>query len=201
MWPGAASRGDVLAALADEDAEFELVVEHLAIARPLHVCAGADDAETVAFVVDRLIVPDLRNLKLGRVARIAADAEQVSLGARLAQMLFEAQEIAHLARLGHGRAQRDVGEAHDVLPAAEQVARLGERGVAGVDEGQHVAEIGRGTAGGQIDGLGLAGHERADVTRARPQVESDEFHGFPLNVGGRGRAPQRDARCGTGPSG
>ena len=44
-----------------------------------------------------------------QVMAATGDAEQVALGAGLAQMLLEAEEVAHLARLWQWRGQRDCG--------------------------------------------------------------------------------------------
>ena len=60
--------GDILAALADEKAEFELVIHHLGIARPQNILVVADHREAVGLVIDRLAVPDLRNPEHARRA-------------------------------------------------------------------------------------------------------------------------------------
>ena len=95
---------DVHATLAKEHAELQLEIEHLAVQRPAHIMASADHAEAIALVIDWLVVPDLRDLHLGRVSALTA-GEEIAVGARLAQMHLEAQEVAHLARFRHRREQ------------------------------------------------------------------------------------------------
>ena len=53
-------RGNVRALALGDDAEFELIVHHAAVARPLHRGVGAANTEAVGDVVDRLLAIDLR---------------------------------------------------------------------------------------------------------------------------------------------
>jgi hypothetical protein len=165
---------DVLAALAEENAELELVVEPLAIARPQHVGAGADDAEAVALVIDRLLVPDLGDLDLRRVEPLAA-AEDGHDRPRIADMLLEHQEIPHLPRLRHRREQPRLVERDPPLRLLHQAPGMVERRRAAIDQRQHVAEIAGAVAGGEVDRLALARQQRADMALALG-LEGDELH-------------------------
>src|SRR5205085_11068863 len=89
---------DVLAALTDVAAELELEVQALAVARPRHIGVRAADREAVRVIENRPLVPDLRDARR-RAAQLRDRFE------RLAQVLLEAEEVAHLRRHGHGREQ------------------------------------------------------------------------------------------------
>ena len=65
--------GNILAPLAQNGGKLKFVVQHLAVARVHDVGAGSDHGETIALVVDRLVVPDRRNHDPGRVYRCVAD--------------------------------------------------------------------------------------------------------------------------------
>src|SRR5262249_15325274 len=100
---------NILAGLPDVAAEFQLEVHALAVRRPGHVRAGAADVEGVGAVEDRPPVPDLRNARLG-------PAQLGDSGKGLLQVLFEAQEVAHLRRLRDRREQGHVGDRKHRLP-------------------------------------------------------------------------------------
>src|SRR5947209_2466503 len=89
---------DVLAARADVAAELELEVEALAVAWPRHVGVGAADREAVRVIEDRPLVPDLRDARR-RAAQLRHRFEC------LAQVLLEAEKVAHLRRQRHRREQ------------------------------------------------------------------------------------------------
>jgi hypothetical protein len=58
-------------------------------------------------------------------------------------MLLEAEKISHLARLRNRGEHANVGKP-DLIPGlAHHIVRVLERGLAGIDEGQHVAEMRR----------------------------------------------------------
>jgi hypothetical protein len=108
---------DVLSAAADHQPDLELVVDDARIGGPVHFGVVADDAEGVALVVDRPLVPDLGDLHLGGVEALGAEAEQVAVGARLAHVQLEAEEVAQPRR------PRDGGEQLHVLQGMRRLAR------------------------------------------------------------------------------
>ena len=64
---------DVGALVLGDDAEFEFVIHHLAVARPFHGRVGAAHAEAVGDVVDRLLAIDLRQF----AERLGIDPRQL----------------------------------------------------------------------------------------------------------------------------
>ena len=103
--------GDVGALAPGDDAEFQFVVHHLAVARPFHGGVGAAHAEAVGEVVDRLLAIDLRQLaerlrldprQLGHV--VPGARGKLELPARgLQDMQRKRHAVAHLPRLRHRR--------------------------------------------------------------------------------------------------
>src|SRR5262249_10992802 len=148
--------GDVNASPADEHAELELVIENVGVTRPTDIGVGADHAEAIALVVDRLRIPNIRRQHDTAADVVREGGRRIRLSgrhlakpplARVAQVLLEAQKIAHLARYWHWRQQHDLGtQYYGIIDTGadrpiEESARVVERALAAVDQGEHGQEI------------------------------------------------------------
>src|SRR3954454_2985834 len=104
-------RRDIGALVLRDDAEFQLVIHHLAVARPLYRGVGAAHAEPVGDVVDRLLAIDLGQFgkRLGieplqlRDVVFRARCEFQLAARRLPDVQRKRHAVAHLPRLGNRR--------------------------------------------------------------------------------------------------
>ncbi len=87
---------DVFAGLGDVNAELELIVELLGIARPQDVCSGTNDILGVCFPIDRNFIPDVGDLVC------------TFRPSRAFLMLFKSAEIADGVRPGNGGEEPDL---------------------------------------------------------------------------------------------
>ncbi|MCZ7641457.1 MAG: hypothetical protein M5U33_00230 [Pseudorhodoplanes sp.] len=88
----------------------------------MDVGVGADHAEAIALVVERLLIPDLRDRRAdaggaggdGFLAAVAQEArfQDRGVGARLQKVLLENQAVAHLLGHRHGRKEPAIGLRH-----------------------------------------------------------------------------------------
>jgi hypothetical protein len=103
-------------------------------------------------------------------------------------VLLEAQEIAHLPRHRHRRQQFNLGTRYNgvINPGTdrpiEDCARVIERALTAVDEGEHGPEIPRGATaalGGEpkINDRSVAIDQRSDASPTICSIEGDEPHG------------------------
>src|SRR5437588_594281 len=120
---------NVLAGSADVAAELELEVEPLGVRRPGDLGVRAAHREAARVVEERPLVPGLGWLLADRLER-------------LQQVLFEAEEIAHLRRIGDRREQLHVGAVmrRGIARATDELISHVERFGARLHHGEHARQ-------------------------------------------------------------
>ena len=137
----------------------------------------ADDAERIALVVDRALVPDLGDLDLRRIEPLGPHAEEVAVGARLAHVQLEAEEVAQAPRHWQRREQRDGGEiVHHLGVSRRPTCARSSAAAPPSMSGEHVGEDGIRVARRQVGEPSLARQQRTDVLRAAGRGEGRELH-------------------------
>src|SRR3954463_12448881 len=188
---------DVLAAPADVAAKLQLEVQALGIARPRDVGVGAAHREAARVIEDRPLVPDLRDARR-RAAQLPHRLEG------LAQVLLEAQEVAHLRRHGHRREQPHfvAVERGGARWRLEELRDGVERRLACVDDVQHRFEERRGAvvdaavSGLQVEHLAIRVYQRAGARWGASHRKRNESHG-PLLIIHFAPCTRRRTPCGN----
>ncbi len=166
-------RGDVLSRAPQEHAEFQLIVEPVAVARTHDVHPGANHTEAIGLVVDRDVAE--HRGQHARHARGRLAQHEVLVCAGLEQVLFEGQAVVHLLGHGHGRQEARAAQRSDHERSRHKGASLLQRRLAAVDQRQHVFEVTGGAGGGEVRHRGFPGQYRAYVGAVLGR-EGDELH-------------------------
>ena len=152
--------------------------------------AGANHPKPAGFVIDRLLVPDIRDRKDPFPLKPRQGLNRIRLGFRLFlaehvvaidQMFLEAQKIPDLRRVGHRGQQGDLTHSQTcpVGSRRQYLSSPADRRVTGFNHGQHRTEKRLIVCSSEIDHSIFGCVQRPNPRPAGRCRKCDEFHCSP----------------------